>query len=131
MQDLGTDGSSASTSHECHLPLECETQLGSVFETLQVDTGKLLAILPAMLLLSLKMQERDGFCLAALDITIHGYTSDRSITAWLLHVTVLLRHDLMLVHSQSTNDFLVQGVELQLGAFRKLVLFANQLVNTA
>src|ERR1700733_320251 len=84
-----------------------------------------------MFIFAFEMEERYGLLLASFEVSIHAWANNRTISSGLLGLSILLGHNLMLVHSQGMDDFLVQRVELELRRFRKLVLLANKFVHGA
>ena len=106
LQDLGTNGASASAGHKDVLVLEGNTSPCSLLQAVKVDAGQLLAILPAVLLLALQMQEGHCLNLALLDGTIYAAVA-AGLLGVAVHLAVLCGHDLTLVHGERAHDVAV------------------------
>ncbi|KAK1253169.1 hypothetical protein MKX08_004356 [Trichoderma sp. CBMAI-0020] len=121
LQDLGTNGSGTSTSHQNILVLERDAILGSLLERVEIYSGELLAVVPAVKRLSLEMEEGDGLDPALVQAG--------ALQARLSALAVLLEN-LALVHGQGAQNIAVQALDFELRGLGHLVLLLDQLVDT-
>ncbi|GKT45755.1 uncharacterized protein ColSpa_05936 [Colletotrichum spaethianum] len=112
LEDLSSDGAGTSTGHESVLASKADTVLGSLLKGLQVVASELLAIVPAVKALALKVQERDG-----LDLALGPGGRLR-----LLGRAIVVGNDLVFVHRQRAKDVTVKVLDLKLGDAAKVVL---------
>ena len=99
MKNFSTDGASSSTGHQSVFALESDAGVGCVLQTFEIDTSKLFAVLPAIHILSLKVQEGNGFDLALLRLAV-----DSAISAFpgraIEGLAILLGNDLAFIHGK-------------------------------
>ncbi len=123
LQDFSADGSGTGTRHQRVLSGEADAVLGGFLEAVEVETGQLLAVVPAVQLVSLaQVEEGDGLDLALrLERCLLGGA--------VVGLAVLLGDDLALVHGQRAEDISVQALDLELRGLGELVLLLDELVD--
>ena len=109
LQDIRTDGSSTSTSHQNILSLEGNTVLRSCLQSLDVETSELLAVLPSVLILPLQMQEGDCLNLAGLGVRVASLLDPVNLA-----VSVLLGNNLAFAHGQRSDNITIKCLDLEL-----------------
>ena len=129
LEDLSTDGTGTGTSHEDVLALEGDTGPGSLLKTVEVDAGKLLAVLPAVLVLALQVEERHGLNLALLHRALGAASASAGTLEGACGLAALGGHNLALVHAERANNVGVQLLDLKLRRLGDAVLLANELVD--